>query len=111
MKKFLKKLNIFIALPSFLLLAASPLGCSVSKDGGVFKSADYGVSWTQKVKVADNKNIGTVNVLSLAIDNINPNIIYLGSRENGLIKSTDEAETWIQVVDKNKVLQVIYREY
>jgi len=54
---------------------------------GVFKSEDDTISW---------KRIGLDNVecLSIAIDNKNPKIIYVGTSEEGVYRSIDSGTTW-----------------
>jgi len=107
MKTFFNQAAPIIIFPVLLLAAAtSPFscGCSSGKDGGVFRSDNFGTSWTQKVKISDKDSINGINVLSLAIDPVSPDTLYLGSAGEGLYRSTDSAETWKQIEDKNKVL-------
>ena len=69
--------------------------------GGVFKSADGGISWFPIFDETYTMSIG-----DLVVDPINPNIIYVGTGEvnggggsvtyggNGVYKSTDAGTTW-----------------
>lgn len=54
--------------------------------GGLFKSTDGGITWTQLV--ADQAPV------RIAIDPNNSNIVYYGTCENGLFKSTDGGLSW-----------------
>ncbi len=105
MANYFNKTISVIIFPSLLFIAAvSPFNCSVKKEGGVFKSYDFGSTWEQKIKISEKQDIGKKEVLSLAIDPVNPGILYLGSRGSGLYRSGDEAEIWELVVDKSNLL-------
>lgn len=65
-----------------------------ASDLGVFRSDDGGMSWQQKVKIDEKKSIGGVSVTSMAIDPIDPKIIFVGTKEKGIYKTLDEGETW-----------------
>jgi photosystem II stability/assembly factor-like uncharacterized protein len=65
--------------------------------GGLYRSTDAGHSW-QRVATAHGgptSHRGVPNSLStIAIDPDNPNTIYAGSVNNGILKSTDGGTTW-----------------
>ena len=68
-------------------------------NGGVWKSDDYGRTWTPIFDHESTQSIGAI-----AVAPSNPNIIYVASGEglhrpdlsvgNGIYKSTDEGKTW-----------------
>jgi photosystem II stability/assembly factor-like uncharacterized protein len=68
-------------------------------NGGVWKSDDYGRTWTPIFDHESTQSIGAI-----AVAPSNPNIIYVGSGEglhrpdlsvgNGIYKSTDAGKTW-----------------
>src|SRR5438094_6516187 len=68
-------------------------------NGGVFKSTDYGRSWQP---IFDDQP--TASVGAMAVSNLNPNVIYVGSGEglhrpdlsvgDGIYKSIDAGKTW-----------------
>ncbi len=68
-------------------------------NGGVWKSDDYGRTWTPIFDHESSQSIG-----SIAVAPSDPNIIYVGSGEglhrpdlsvgNGIYKSTDSGKTW-----------------
>jgi photosystem II stability/assembly factor-like uncharacterized protein len=68
-------------------------------NGGVWKSTDYGNTWTP---IFDSEDTGSIGALAVAPSN--PNILYVGSGEglqrpdlsigDGIYKSTDAGKTW-----------------
>ncbi|MEA3272088.1 MAG: YCF48-related protein, partial [Patescibacteria group bacterium] len=98
-----KKL-FFILIIAFLMMGG--VGCiqvdfggsGTGNDGGIFKSADKGVEWMQKVRILTTgeriKTIGNVNVLTLVMDPQDSRAIYLGSEKSGLFYSYDGGESW-----------------
>ncbi len=103
-----KKKALLLIISAFFFLGATAPGCifsslipkNIPADGGVFKSADNGFTWSQKFSLANNgsnknsDNIAVLNVLSLAIDPRDSSIVYAGTEKNGLFRSSDAAETW-----------------
>jgi photosystem II stability/assembly factor-like uncharacterized protein len=104
MRKFFHKAAFIIIFPTLFLTAAFPFSCNLSSDGGVYKSQDNGASWAQKVKISNKQTIGGKDILSIAIDPLNPVTLYAGTSGSSVYKSMDEAETWTQLADKNNVL-------
>lgn len=90
MKKHLKK--ILFAIPVVFLTGCSLV--SSSTDGGVFRSDDGGKKFVQKVTIDEKTKIGSVDVLSLAVNPQNGKEIYIGTKANGIFKSTDGGEKW-----------------
>ncbi|MBU0985073.1 MAG: thrombospondin type 3 repeat-containing protein, partial [candidate division Zixibacteria bacterium] len=72
---------------------------AASASGGLFKSTDYGTTWTEKFGA-----VGTSSLGALAIHPTDPSIIYVGTGESnpggftydgtGVYKSTDSGNTW-----------------
>lgn len=102
-----KKKALLLIISAFFFLGAAAPGCpfaallpkKIPVDGGVFKSTDSGFNWEQKFSLANNNgkdtsNIAVLNVLTLAIDPGDSNIIYAGTEKNGLFRSSDAAGTW-----------------
>lgn len=58
--------------------------------GGIFRSEDGGL-----LLKGANSGIYHLIILSLAIDPVNPKIIYAGSDGGNLFKSMDQGETWL----------------
>lgn len=72
-------------------------------DGGVYKSFDGGLTWIDKSKGLDNKEIWSVK-----IDPSNHNIIYAGSNDGDIYKSEDAGENWRKVKDKGQPFETIF---
>jgi len=76
--------------------------------GGVWKTTDGGVNWT-----ALTDNLPTLACGDIVVDQVNPNILYLGTGElnysgdsqygNGIYKSTDAGTTWNQIATVTQV--------
>ena len=68
--------------------------------GGFMRSKDQGASWqifpTPELKMGGNED-GRANGERLAIDPHQTQLLYFGSRRNGLWKSANGAETWSKV--------------
>lgn len=95
LKKFGEALIIIFLL--FVLTGCISFG-EKNDYGGVFKSADKGANFQQKVIVASpgptSLSIGNENILTLEIDPQDHNAIYAGTLENGLFYSYDGAGLW-----------------
>ena len=68
--------------------------------GYLFKSTNKGATWTQTafspVTVDANDNY-RMNGQKIAVDPVNPNIVYAGTPTNGLFVTTNGGATWSQV--------------
>lgn len=97
-----------------LFLAVSILffaGCSLvssSTDGGVFRSDDGGKNFSQKVAIDEKTKIGSVDVLSLAVNPQNGNEVYIGTKSAGIFKTTDAGEKWQPVKVSEKLPSKVY---
>ena len=69
-------------------------------DGYVFKSTNKGTTWTQTsfTLVTQNPNDNYAQMgQKMAIDPNNPNIVYVGTPQNGMFVTTDGGQTWSKV--------------
>lgn len=69
----------------------------------VIKSEDGGGTWNPKTRIDDKKTIAGINVLSMEINPVDSNIIYIGTEANGLFVTKDGGENWSNVPFANKV--------
>jgi len=79
-----------------------PIFYMATASGGVWKSADNGITWNS---IWDDQPISSIG--SIAVAGSDPNVIYVGSGEanirgnvaagNGIYKSTDAGKTWKHV--------------
>ena len=60
-------------------------GVYQNKKGRVFRSQDGGESWEEVYVTSEEK----FAVFALAVDNYDPSVIYAGTAQGGLLKSTD----------------------
>lgn len=100
------RLLLFLFSPFILASALTTLtaSCNLSRDGGIFRSLDQGGTWQQKVAIDKSHTIATSNILTLSIDPHNSQIIYAGTRGEGIYKSMDGGEIWYHLSDVNKAL-------
>ncbi len=94
-------------LKKFILVLVSALvlsGCSIGipsdlgvAGGSVWKSFDAGATFLPKVTVSDTQRISAADVVSLVFDPRDPQILYIGTREHGIFKTSDGAEHWEQL--------------
>jgi hypothetical protein len=76
----------------------------LSYDGYVFKSTNRGTTWTQTsfTPVTDNASTAANDAYGqlgqkMAIDPNNPNIVYVGTPQNGMFVTTNGGQTWSSV--------------
>lgn len=67
-----------------------------SENGGVYKSTDYGDTWTKTIAVLERANTGDERkwANNVAVDPNNGDVVYVGTRENGLLRSLDGCATF-----------------
>lgn len=91
----MKRLALFL-----LPLALLGISCNQKTDGGVFRSLDSAETWEEANFISTDgkriQSISNVDVIAMAFHPNNSNIIYLGTKENGLYISLTGGETWIQ---------------
>jgi len=102
----MKKFFIVLIFPAFLggILAAFPFSCFSGRDGGIQKSIDRGENWLSKNFISKSQSLATYDILSLRIDPQNQQVLYLGTRGQGLYKSIDGGEIWYAIKDINNLL-------
>jgi photosystem II stability/assembly factor-like uncharacterized protein len=87
-----------LATLAVAVISGCSLSNSTSSTGGNFlKSSDGGSTWEAKIKFSDQKTIADVNIISMAIDPGNPQVIYIGTKEDGIFLTKDGGESWAKV--------------
>lgn len=61
--------------------------------GGLLQSVDEGKSWS-KIKVQGE--LDSADFMNFVIDPANPNVMYAGGHDLGVVKSTDGGRTWMK---------------
>lgn len=69
-------------------------------NAGVFKSANYGTSWTPI-----NKGINNLHIYSILCELKRPSVLYLGTLEENIYKSENGGESWEVLKVSNKLNQ------
>jgi photosystem II stability/assembly factor-like uncharacterized protein len=98
----LKARPLFYVAAPILALALMGQGCGGSQpvagpDGGIFRSKDKGVAWSQLKTLnvgAKQGSIANVGIATLAIDPQDVKAVYAGTEQNGVIYSLDGGESW-----------------
>lgn len=91
-----ESLAIDPARPERLYLALGTYTQSWAGNGAVLRSDDRGATWTRSnltVKLGSNED-GRGTGERLLVDPRNSDTLWLGTRHNGLLKSTDRGATW-----------------
>jgi len=66
------------------------IGIYQNRKGRFFRSQDGGESW-QEVYVVSKENFA---VFAVAVDNQDSSVVYMGTAQGGLLKSTDYGKSW-----------------
>lgn len=97
----IKIFSIFLFFGAFVFFGAGCIqiqgGGTSAADGGIYKSVDKGVTWTQKASVSSvggAKTIGNANVKALVMDPSDNKAIYALIAEGGVYYTYDGAESW-----------------
>jgi photosystem II stability/assembly factor-like uncharacterized protein len=113
--KYMSKKKKFFFITLLLASVFGLSGCGTTQtavdttliDGGVFKSADKGSTWQQRVLIPTTtgapKRFSAVSVASMVMDPTDPKAIYYGSISNGLLYTLDGAGSWQQVTELGNV--------
>lgn len=93
------KKSLLVASLSLVLVGAGCLGGTKAPTGvgGVYGSINGGKTWTAMNSLPLASGVSTISgadVLVLERDPSNSNIIYAGTKENGLLLSFDGAKSW-----------------
>lgn len=91
----MKKISL-LAL-SALFLGGCSLGGSVDPnvtDASIFRSTDNGTTFEPKVVVDENTSLVGTDVLSWQFHPTNSAIIYIGTLNDGMYRSTNRGDTW-----------------
>lgn len=94
--------KLFFVVCAVVLLGVGCLNVKTKStdNGGVFVTSDSGAKWTAKsiLPLAEGvSSISVVDATEMQVDPSDDDAYYLGTRENGLLVSFDNAESWQRV--------------
>ena len=93
----MKKLIVLLLLVSvfFIWLVIHP-GHKVRRyDAVVLKSVNSGEDWKQIAKLDEKESIAQVSVITITVDLIDPNVIFLGTKGDGVFRTENGGENWM----------------
>ncbi|MGW8185169.1 MAG: WD40/YVTN/BNR-like repeat-containing protein [Candidatus Moraniibacteriota bacterium] len=97
MERYLQCLLVFFFVVILSGCSVGIGGSSSGEIGGVLVSKNSGVDWELKNRVDDKQNISKVDVLTVAIDPVDNERVYLGTKDKGVVVSKDGAESWEKI--------------
>lgn len=98
--KFRSRTWLVAPVALLVLLGQGCLGSSTKTtgpDGGIYRTADGGDSWRQLQVInigTKRASIANMGIVTLTTDPQDPNTIYAGTMENGVMFSNDGGESW-----------------
>jgi photosystem II stability/assembly factor-like uncharacterized protein len=79
--------------------ATTSTSTTVKKQTGSFlKSFDGGKNWENKVRINDTASIGLADIISMEIDPLDTNVIYIGTEKDGLLVTKNGGDSWEKMV-------------
>lgn len=93
--------NVCIMVKGLIVVLAVVIlaGCvpgQKKEAGGFMRSDDGGRSFEQKVAIDEEKSIGRVSVLSMSVNPLDGDHVYIGTASSGIYETRDGAQTWKQ---------------
>lgn len=99
MKNFIKITFIIFAVFAFSGCSFNLSGLKESSAGGFLVSEGDENKWVAKNYYDEKTNISGIEILTMAVDPTNPDVVYLGSMDDGIFVSNDGGEDWNKIVE------------
>ncbi|MFA5129927.1 MAG: hypothetical protein WC477_03325 [Patescibacteria group bacterium] len=102
--KLPRSLSLILPILALILLGQGCAGTTATSnaaDGGVYKTADHGVTWVQKrilIKGAKAVTLGNDPITAITIDPEDSQAVYAGTAERGIVASLDGGDSWQEVI-------------
>ncbi len=77
--------------------SSNAINSQTPRTASFIKSTDGGKTWTNKITIGENQNIGTADILSVAISSQNSQVIYVGTAADGLYVTRNGADNWEKI--------------
>ena len=94
--------TVVLGVAAVLSGCVSLKSSSSLRDGGIFKSVDFGEHWTQKVQLIGGtkalSNLANVDTHFLVFDPKNEGTLYFVSQGAGVFRTTDGGDKWQQTL-------------
>lgn len=74
-----------------LLVSPTDGGLWIGTHNGLYRSSDEGKAW-QTVKVPSD--LAAMDFMSVVQDPTNPEVLYVGTHNRGVVRTTDGGQTW-----------------
>jgi photosystem II stability/assembly factor-like uncharacterized protein len=83
-----------LAVLMTITLGVTLAGCGSGRNAGVFRSSDGGKTFVASSTFNETENLGKARFVVLANDPSQPNVIYGGLVDEGIVVSIDAGQTW-----------------
>ncbi|MBD3238774.1 MAG: hypothetical protein GF332_04010 [Candidatus Moranbacteria bacterium] len=101
------KIKIILIISLMLNLFGCGLNPFSAGNKGIYVSFNSGENFEQRVALEqNNKSLDRANVLTVQVDPLNHNVVYLGTLKSGVFKSKNKGETWQQITEAQRVYSI-----
>jgi photosystem II stability/assembly factor-like uncharacterized protein len=94
MKNYMKIIFLIVVVFTLSGCSFNLAGIKKTATGGFLVNIDGGNNWVAKNYYDEKTNISGVDILTMAVDPVNSNTVYLGSVDNGIFSSNDGGGKW-----------------
>lgn len=96
-KRFIFVAGLVFTLSGCSLPSISSLSGTSGGGDAFMRSSDGGANFTSKVTIDEKTNFANADILAFAYDKKNTSVLWLGTRENGILKTEDNGDHWKKI--------------